>query len=639
MSANHKRNNNIVNKPDRAKTNRKYKNKDTVQVSESHKYYMLPLIFVLCIIPFIVRVKEYNPNLSNYAWFPNSDVQWDFFLYYKQWSLIVVASFMAIIIAVKAYYNKTIKVLPIMIPLALYMILCILSTIFSEYRSFSIVGSFEQFESIFALLGYGIIVFYAILFVQTEKDIKYIMFFLIISVLLMSILGVFQYMGHDLYASEFGKRLILPNEMQQGFDITFQFPEKIVYLSLYNPNYVGSYIALFVPLAFILIFFEEKKRYIPLQILIVIGLVISAIGSDSLSGIVGVVAAFFLIPIFMWRIIVKRWYIVLPSAIVLVLAFVIITKQTDVFRGITSMLKIEKTVFNLTDIRTEDEYVSIEYKGSTIKVAYTIDANQDGTFTHVDEDNNPVKFEVDATTGKYTSSDVRFPNFILNGDTVNYGVFNITIDGRPWNFYWDSLEKTYYFVNQYGKIDKMHTAPSSVFTGYESLATKRGYIWSRTIPMLKDYIILGSGPDTYAMVYPQDDYMNMRLNNFDVGILSKPHNMYLQMAVQTGIISLIAFLVFYSMYLVSSVRLYIRGRFNSYYAQVGVAIFISTIAYMITGLANDSSIATAPVFWTLLGIGIAVNLKAKPLIIEERKRLKEEKQRLKEMKHQQEEPS
>jgi hypothetical protein len=74
-------------------------------------------------------------------------------------------------------------------------------------------------------------------------------------------------------------------------------------------------------------------------------------------------------------------------------------------------------------------------------------------------------------------------------------------------------------------------------------------------------------------------------------------------------LSLIAFLVFYGMYFVSSFRLYIRSRFDSYFEKSGVAIFIGTVAYMVTGLTNDSSITVAPIFWTLMGVGIAINHK------------------------------
>ena len=49
-----------------------------------------------------------------------------------------------------------------------------------------------------------------------------------------------------------------------------------------------------------------------------------------------------------------------------------------------------------------------------------------------------------------------------------------------------------YYMNVFGK-PKIVPAETAIFTDYEWLASGRGYIWSRTIPLLKDNIILGSG--------------------------------------------------------------------------------------------------------------------------------------------------
>ena len=117
--------------------------------------------------------------------------------------------------------------------------------------------------------------------------------------------------------------------------------------------------------------------------------------------------------------------------------------------------------------------------------------------------------------------------------------------------------------------------------------------------------------------FPQQDYV--ALHNFGFGnqLLTKPHNLYLQISVQTGLLSLIAFLAFYGMYFISSLKLYLKGKYKSYYAKVGVATLVASLNYMILGLANDSSITVTPVFWVLLGLGITVNRLAKPHIDEE----------------------
>jgi len=124
-------------------------------------------------------------------------------------------------------------------------------------------------------------------------------------------------------------------------------------------------------------------------------------------------------------------------------------------------------------------------------------------------------------------------------------------------------------------------------------------------------MIKGSGPDTFTLIFPQDDYIGLENNGFKGSIVSKPHNLFLQIGIQTGVISLIAFLVLYLIYFIQSIRLYVKNKFESYSAQIGVGIFLATIGYMIGGITNDSTITVSPIFWILLGIGFAMNQKIK----------------------------
>jgi hypothetical protein len=229
-----------------------------------------------------------------------------------------------------------------------------------------------------------------------------------------------------------------------------------------------------------------------------------------------------------------------------------------------------------------------------------------------DSNDEDVPFAINAETSTFYIADERFSNISITPVSFNnlLGI-NINIDGIDWIFTNQLGDGTYYYINQNGKPDKIITAKSSIFTGYETYASKRGYIWSRTIPLLIDHLVLGSGADTYAIEFPQQDYVYLRNVGFADMVLTKPHSMYLQMGIQTGVLSLLCFLIFYGIYFISSIRLYISGKYESYFAKAGIAIFIGTIGYMIVGISNDSSIAVAPIFWALIGIGIACNYHVK----------------------------
>src|SRR5690606_8579420 len=117
-------------------------------------------------------------------------------------------------------------------------------------------------------------------------------------------------------------------------------------------------------------------------------------------------------------------------------------------------------------------------------------------------------------------------------------LFYVTIDNHNWFFTNQTGDGSYYYMNNYGRPDKIITAPHALFSGYEGYASGRGYIWSRTLPLLKKHIILGSGADTYMIAFPQQDYVGLSNYGYGDQLVTKPHNLYLQVGVQTGLLSL-----------------------------------------------------------------------------------------------------
>jgi O-antigen ligase len=108
---------------------------------------------------------------------------------------------------------------------------------------------------------------------------------------------------------------------------------------------------------------------------------------------------------------------------------------------------------------------------------------------------------------------------------------------------------TYYYVTNKGKFVKMHDADYiESLNDLGKSFSGRAFIWSRTLPLLMDNIFLGTGPDTFLLAFPNDDFVALSNSGYGDELITKPHNMYLQTAVQTGVLSLICFLVFYIWY-------------------------------------------------------------------------------------------
>ncbi len=587
-----------------------------------NRLYILPLVLIMSILPLIMYLHEYNSGLSGFSWYPSNDELLDIFLYYKQVFFITICSIMLLLMFWKGFIEKKkMKFLPIFIPLFLYGLLAFLSTLFSDYPYLGFRGIAEHFESIFVILGYCLVVYYAYLFVETEDDIKFILKYFLIGILIMMILGVLQATGNDFFATAIGKKLYLPKKYWNYLDaFTSAFGLKRVYMTLYNPNYVGVYVSLIIPFLFGLLLTEKKLKTILIYLVTILGLIVCLAGSESKAGFISLFIALLITLIFYRRYIfrsIKITLLVVGVSIIIIIGF----KSTilSAFNKVVNNMDIilgQKTEFSLTDIKTEDT-LTITYKGNNLVVDLDI-FDENVNIIMKDANGKDIESTIDTNTGTFTIADERF-----SGITVTPVVYEsilctqINIEGRNWFFSNQLGDATFYYLNPFGNFDKIYKAETALFTGYEKFASNRGYIWSRTIPLLKENIIFGSGADTFTTQFPHQDYVYRTNMYYDTEIMTKPHNLYLQIGVQSGVISLIAFLIFFITYFISSIRIYINGRFDNYFKRVGVAIFIGVVAYMVSGISNDSTITVAPVAWALIGIGIACNYKVKEQISNE----------------------
>ena len=91
-------------------------------------------------------------------------------------------------------------------------------------------------------------------------------------------------------------------------------------------------------------------------------------------------------------------------------------------------------------------------------------------------------------------------------------------------------------------------------------------------------------------------------------IISKAHNLLLQIGINNGIIALLAFLCLIIAYIVDSIKLYALKEKYTETQLLGGILFLSILGYLVTGMFNDSVICVAPILWVVLGAGGAVNL-------------------------------
>ena len=582
--------------------------------NKKREIYLLPMILVLGFIPLIVHMYTYNCGLSQFDWFPDaSEIQSDFFLYYKMLAIIVVGIVMiCMLVYTNGMKKMSLKWNNVWYFLFAYAFLAFLSALFSPYRSFAFRGSYEVFESIWVVLCYIVFCFYSYQMIQSERDIKFVGKFAGIGIAIVSLIGLFQFFGADFFRTKIGKRLITNvSYWPHVDDLSFTFPLKSSYTTLYNTNYLAFYFGLLIPIAIILLLFTHNWKLRLFYGICTLVLMLTLIGSNSKSALLTLGLTLVLGCIILSKKLKKYWWIPLIGGVFLAVIFCWYAARMGGFENLYNAVFVgtDKGQYNyaISDIETNDNNIVFHVNDTKLLVDYAVNP-QTGSFVAVAayEDGTAVPFEQNEETGIIYLQDEKFLNCQIMPIMIEEDVaVQITMDNHDWYFL-KKDEGGYYYFNAFGKfvkiehIDKSELLADSFFSG-------RGELWNYIIPKLNGSLILGSGANTFAMAYPQNNYIAKKYRNTESLFDVKAHNMYLQQFLENGLLALLAFLIFYGWYFIQSFRIYRKVQTYDLTSEVGLGIYLGTFTYMIVGFANDSNVCTAPVFWILFGIGLACN--------------------------------
>ena len=579
------------------------KNKKLKNPSESI-VYILPLILAAAFVPMIVFYK-YLPldDLSKQYWPSNENI--DFFSYYKSVFIMISAALALVIFLFRTYRQGIcLKKVNIYIPVTVYCFFIILSAALSKYQIVSTKGFADRYEGVYVLLSYIVLMLAAINFLNSEKQIKIFLMLLFVSATIIGIIGLLQYFGLDLFQSTFGKLLILPaKEHSLAESLSFTFGKYTIYATLYNTNFVGSYTAMLFPMAYLLFLMVKRVAIKVLMGIFTILMYVNWLGCNSRGGYVGAAIAAVIAIVFLRKEILKNIKIILVSIVVFGLIFYTmntVSGGTIVGRIFSETVGKPPQVqaFGFKDIEFEAKKISI--LGSKDNLVLELKENQ---LYFLDTNNKSLVFNT-GEDGIISFSDERYQGISIYTEN---NLTNILFDNKQLSLQIDT--SGFKIVGQKGiLIDSLENTRRFGFEGKETLGSSRGYIWSRSIPLLKDNLFAGSGPDTYAFVFPQFDVVGkLKAFNRVNEIVDKPHDLYLQIGINTGVVSLIAVLALFAMYLFTCFKLYIRREFSNIYEVVGVVTFCAVCGYLTTAFFNDSLVSVAPVFWILLGLGISCN--------------------------------
>jgi len=645
---------------------------------DAHTAQMLPAAFFTAFVIIITRMHVYNRDMGQFFWSGQGDNAQlsDFFSYFKMVAIVICAT-LAILFLLYRVFTQALYIQKSVYyyPMVLYSLLVILSYAFSDFKEFALWGYNDRFEGTVTLLAYMVMLFYIINTVRTERNVKWIIYPVAASSFLLGMLGVSQAGDFDFFRTAFGKKLITPSWFWDQVDsLNFTFQNKEIYQTVYNINYVSFYLTLLIPLFGLLFIYsmtagKEDRIYKKLIWGLLFGLaVFNLIGSASSGGLMGMAVVVLVAAIVLNKRILQWWK---PIGILVIITLLIggltFQRWMPEFTGALNSAFGKATAAApeiaapeatspaatsseaATEEATSSEAATKEATSTAATSQAVVAAEKEmPKLDYLDTDGNEIRFSVGgneavitvypedpegvkitdkdgkkidliptAVSPIYQMDDKRFSTCLLqpaqDENGANYFIFTSDLQKQQWPF--RITENGMLFLNGVGVLVDLDKVPAIGWKNNQEFGSGRGYIFSRSIPMMKDTLILGHGADTYCLFFPHKDYVGKYNSGTFSGniniVVDKPHDMYIDSIIGTGMLSLLALLALWGIYIVQSGRLYFRSKFETFNEYVGAAIMFGVCGFLAAGLVNDSTVSTVPMFYGLLGTGIAINMMLK----------------------------
>jgi len=573
-------------------------------VEKNSIIYAIPILFMVTLFLFAIRGMAVRTYLENMFWYTSKQLEGDIYSYFRM-GIFIFVSFASFIWlgATKLCGSKTCRIYKhsCYIPMIVYSLLVLLSYAVSSYKNIAFYGFSERHEGTVVLIGYMAMLFVSMNTVYTEKTLKAIMYAFTGACLILGIWGVLQVNGIDLM--NIPQWLYIPKKLQNAGNLVARNGENTVKWFFSNQNYASFFMVFPITVTGMLSVASRNLKFKAIFAAISGLMMYNLWNASSLGGMVACVVTF-IAGIIVYNKNLLKWKV----SVLMLLAAILISAGLSTDKIIPQLKQgaqaAANTVIKTVYAANTKNFIKIDYiktDGANLIYSFagnevTIKTTNDGVEGVYDAKGNSIGLENDYFTVTTEKKD-------------QYTHINVKTARRTWEY--GIIKGEVYFASPSGKGIKLDKTEAFGFKNHENFATNRGYIWSRTLPLLKKTIIVGHGADTFAIYFPQADYAG----KYNVGfyydgvntVVDKPHNMYLGTAVNTGILSLIALLSIYILYIIESIKTYRKCGFDSFTSIMGSALFIAILGFLVGGLVNDSTVQVTPVFYTLLGVGFAAN--------------------------------
>ncbi len=584
----------------------KYKNKEKF----NKKIAPLMLLMVVPLVMFSQYIVYDNILTSPDLIIKDSYV--DLFNFYKSIALYII-SVLSIIFYFLYTKKRDIELkkdrIKYYIPLLIYTIFIVLSTVFSIYPKIAVFGVYERYEGALVLLSYLLMMVYAIEVIRSETDIKYIMKAFIVMNFIISSIGVLQTLGANIFEVKIFQSLL---GLTEADNLLTHFGNS-AYSTLYNPNNAGQFTTLVFPVLLILVFALKDIKWRIFTALTAILTFIMVFGSASDNALVGLVAGMLMFTIVFFSNIIpkdvgkKRIFLGVTALILIsvitagVVFFDKIMEISSIQNEIQAFSSNEDDVY-INDISVDDDIIQFDTNHGKFNFVYL-----ETGMIMMDEEMTPLNFEQNGTSIKFTDPPY---DKMLRIQISTSNSLGITFKRNPYDARVEVVFDSEKFLgirstgNNVVKEVLENQMPEK-FRGLESTFSLRGYLWFVTISRLDEVFFIGAGPDNYLYWFEQHDILGkVNMTHQAVAIADKPHNIYLQIASQTGVVSLMAWLSLLGIYFITTLRKIGVRRKKEFNELLAGGIISGITGFLAASLFVDSSVGVGTVFYLLLGIGI-----------------------------------
>lgn len=576
------------------------------QVLEKIALFMT--VTFISVIPLLIRIYIVNYPMNEYSWFDNQSTFIDTYSLFRSWVIILLGTIAGATLLYQQIKCKTLSMKdPVVITTLVLFSLTLLSYFTSINKSISSMGYLERSESVWVWLSY-FLVFLLIYSVRwTSKNLKIIISSFVITNVLMSLIGLLQYFGVHILFSEWFKPFITSRELTNAsIEGLYSIDYKVILQTLSHYNYVGYFITLSLPVTIALLIYEQNIKLKVFYGLLSVLILFNLFGSTARGGLLGILVSIpFLLFINRHKLIKNR-----KVAITLILMFTVVFIGFEIISGGFVTMRIKSTFTSietaniLQDVVVEEDTIrfNITDKLFEIKVVSAVDAEWDVQFKLDDVIIKPVGLDEKGALYFEPTVLLNVKNYITSAE--DQYLYTVDIYGTPWYFGYSDDKLTY--INVYGKPDSIIRPDSIGFEGKEKLGSARGYIWSRSFPLIINKPLLGYGPDTFALAFPQSDYVG-KYNAYNTTnmVVDKAHNTFIQIAINSGVFALLAYVVLHIILAVRMISYFVKNKFNA--TSIYHSIFSSVVlGYFIASFFNDSTVQVSPTYWGLLGLSFII---------------------------------